>query len=157
MKKIVLISCSSKKLATRIKVKAKDLYNSPIFKYSLQYAESLKPDKIFILSAKWHLLNINEKIARYDVTLSYVSPKVRKNKPKLKVLNKEEKQRWGKKVIKQLSKKSSLNNDRFIILAGKAYIKQIKQGFGDDNIIEPLKGKGQWERLKFLKSKLRIS
>jgi len=49
MKKIVLISCVSKKL--HHKSKAQDLYVSSLFLKNLQYAKSLNPDKIFILSA----------------------------------------------------------------------------------------------------------
>lgn len=52
-KKIGLISCVSKKL--NCKTKAKDLYTSPLFKYSLAYARKLNPDKIYILSAKYGL------------------------------------------------------------------------------------------------------
>ncbi len=47
-KKIVLISCASKKLA--YKSKAEDLYISTLFRLSLAYAEKLKPDKIFIFN-----------------------------------------------------------------------------------------------------------
>jgi len=58
MAKIVLISCSSKKSAH--KSKAKNLYISTLFRLSLAYAKKLKPDKIFILSAKYGLLNLND-------------------------------------------------------------------------------------------------
>jgi len=51
MKKIVLISCASKKL--EVKAKAADLYTSALFKLNLKYARKLKPDGIFILSAKY--------------------------------------------------------------------------------------------------------
>ena len=50
MKTIVLISCVSKKKAQ--KAKAEELYESPLFVKSLAYAKSLKPDSIYILSAK---------------------------------------------------------------------------------------------------------
>ena len=44
MKKIVLVSCVSKK--NRGTHKAKDLYASPLFRKAYEYAESLNPDKI---------------------------------------------------------------------------------------------------------------
>lgn len=56
MKRIVLISCVSKK--RNVKSKAKDLYKGPLFTNSLAYGQALKPDKIYILSAKHHLLNL---------------------------------------------------------------------------------------------------
>ena len=56
MVKTVLISCVSKKLDHS--AKARDMYISPLFKLSLKYAQKLNPDKIFILSAKYHLLPI---------------------------------------------------------------------------------------------------
>ena len=49
--KIVLISCVSKKRS--YKSKTKDFYISPLFEKSLAYAHKLKPDAIFILSAKY--------------------------------------------------------------------------------------------------------
>lgn len=68
MKKIVLISCSSKK--QNIKTTARNLYCSPLFKLSLEYAEKLNPDEIFILSAEHHLVNLDTIIEPYDTTLS---------------------------------------------------------------------------------------
>lgn len=68
MKTIVLISCVSKKLNHA--AKARDLYVSPLFKGNLAYAESLKPDVIYILSAKYGLLSQQDEITPYDVTLN---------------------------------------------------------------------------------------
>ena len=60
MKKIVLISCASKKAP--FKAKAEALYVSPLFVLNLRYAKSLKPDSIFILSAKYGLLDLDKEI-----------------------------------------------------------------------------------------------
>ena len=68
MKKIVLISCVAKKL--NYKAKAKNLCISPLFKKSLAYAYLLKPDKIFILSAKYGLIDLDEEIFPYNETLN---------------------------------------------------------------------------------------
>jgi hypothetical protein len=149
MKKIVLIACVSKKGVE--KAKAKDLYISTLFKYSLKYAKSLVPeDKIFILSAKHYLLELETEIEKYNVTLSNV-PK-NKRTPGPEVLNSEEKKEWGKKVIEMLAKHADLKNDKFIILAGQSYIKPIRASLTD--IEEPLSGLRQGERIKFLKNKL---
>src|SRR5665647_769093 len=99
MKTVVLIACVSKKLDK--KAKAKNLYISSLFKNSLAYAYSLNPDKIFILSALHHLLDLERVIEPYNVTLSNVPKK--KRKVGLKVLNSQEKKEWGEKVIEMLS------------------------------------------------------
>jgi len=109
MKQIVLISCVSKKLEN--KTKAKDLYVSPLFKKNLKYATSLKPDNIFILSAKYGLVGLNEEIEPYDLTLN----KMRSNEIK----------EWAKIVLNQLKKLTDLKIDEFIFLAGNNYRKYL--------------------------------
>ena len=96
--KIVLISCASKKLT--YKAKAEDLYISTLFRLSLIYAKKLKPDKIFILSAKHGLVNLNDEIATYNENLN--------NKPvsDIKI--------WAEKVVFKLGKIANLQNNIFI-------------------------------------------
>lgn len=142
MKRIVLISCVSRKGTT--KAKAKELYKGPLFTNSLAYGQALNPDKIFILSAHYHLLDLNKEIEPYDVTLSYVSPEKRKKKLKLKVLTKDEAKKWGQEVLKQLDVVADLRNDTFIILAGQSYLEPIRNGL--TKIEEPLKGIVQAKR-----------
>jgi hypothetical protein len=144
MKQIVLIACVSKK-GDR-KARAKDLYKSSLFKSSLAYAYKLNPDKIFILSALHHLIDLDKEIEPYNVTLSNV-PKI-KRKIGLKILNTIEKKNWGEKIIEQLSKQTDLQNDHFIILAGQEYIKPIIDNIS--HLRNPLKGLRQGERVKFL-------
>jgi cytoplasmic iron level regulating protein YaaA (DUF328/UPF0246 family) len=148
MREIVLIACVSKKGDK--KAKAKDLYLSPLFRNSLEYAETLKPDKIFILSALYHLLELDTEIEPYNVTLSNVSKT--KRKPGLKVLNSTEKKEWGKKVIEMLSAQADLERDRFIILAGQEYIKPIKDNL--HNYDDVLKGVSLFDRVPLLKQKI---
>jgi len=150
MRRIVLISCVSRKGKTI--AKAKDLYKGPLFTKSLAFACSLKPDKILILSALYHVLDLEQEIEPYDVTLSYISPKKKTQKAKLRVLTKPEARVWGQKVLEQLGKIADLREDKFIILAGKSYIEPIQNGL--TNIEEPLKGLRQGERVKFLAGKL---
>ena len=155
MKRIVLISCVSRK--GKAKSKAKDLYKGPLFTNSLAYGQSLKPDNIFILSALHHLLDLDKEIEPYDVTLSYVSPDKKKKKPTLKVLTKDEAKKWGQEVLKQLGLIADLKKDTFIILAGQSYLEPIEYGL--TNIEKPfvINGKKlrQGERVKFLASKLK--
>ncbi|MEO8567708.1 MAG: DUF6884 domain-containing protein [Ginsengibacter sp.] len=143
-KKIILIACVSKKGDK--KTKAKDLYISQLFKSSLAFANRQNPDKIFILSALHHLLDIDKEIEPYNVTLSNV-PKT-KRKPGLQILTAEEKINWGQKVVKQLSEQTDLQSDEFVILAGQEYIKPIINSIR--HFKNPLKGLRQGERVKFL-------
>jgi len=143
-KKIILIACVSQKGDK--KTKAKNLYISQLFKSSLAFANKQNPDKIFILSALHHLLDIDQEIEPYNVTLSNV-PKA-KRKPELKILTSEEKVNWGKKVVEQLSEQTDLQNDEFIILAGQEYIKPIINSIR--HFKNPLNGLRQGERVKFL-------
>lgn len=148
MKTIILISCVSRK--GNSKAKAGELYKGPLFTNSLAYANKLNPDKIFILSALHHLLDLEKEIEPYDVTLSYIP--VDKRAPGLKVLSKEETKLWGKKVLEQLAQVANLEEDKFIILADKSYIKPIEYGL--NNIEEPMKGLKQGERVQFLINKI---
>lgn len=144
-KVIVLISCSSKKLSGRMK--AKDLYNSDLFQSSLDYANSIKHDKIYILSAKYHLLDLETEIEPYNVTLSYISPKDRQ--PDLIILNNEQKKFWSNTVVSQLKRVSDIENDFFIILAGKEYVEPLKKSI--KNLDNKLIGLRNGERLQWLK------
>jgi hypothetical protein len=109
MKKIILISCVSKKRP--IKSKAQDLYISPLFKKNLQYALKQKPDQIFILSAKYGLISLDEEIEPYDLTLNNMSAKEIKN--------------WAKRVLSDLANQADLQQDSFIFLAGAKYRKYL--------------------------------
>jgi hypothetical protein len=146
MQKIVLISCVS--LKKKESAQAKYLYISALFKKSLEYSLALKPDRIFILSAHYYLLELEEIIEPYDVTLSYVSPSVLKKKPNLKVLTSQESLNWGRVVLEKLSEKADLENDEFIIVAGQAYIKPIESGL--NFIRQPLRGLPQGKRINEL-------
>ena len=145
MKTVVLISCVSKKRSS--KAKAKDIYKSALFKYSLAYAYTCHPERIFILSALHHVLDLETEIEPYEVTLSNV-PKNRR-KPGLKVLNPDEKREWGNTVISQLSNQFDLEHDKFIILAGQEYVKPISKNIKHKCL--PLDGLSIGERLAFLK------
>ncbi len=152
MKRIILISCVSRK-GTK-KAKAVDLYKGPLFENSLAYAQSLKLDKIFILSALHHLLDLDKEIEPYNVTLSNIPPS--KRKADLKVLTPKEKIDWGQKVISQLKLEADLQNDEFIILAGQEYIKPIEGLIAKNNVKKPLDGKRVGERIKFMQNKNKI-
>jgi hypothetical protein len=131
--KVILVACASKKLQTS--AKARDLYISTLFKYSLAYAESLKPNAIFILSAKHGLVHPDWKLAPYDETLNM------KKEAIIEV--------WAKNVLSQLCRVSDLETDEFILLAGERYRKFIVPHLCHAKI--PLAGLGIGRQLQFLK------
>lgn len=151
MAKIVLISCVNTKLSH--KAKAEDMYISHLFKNSLLYAKKLKPNKIFILSAKYGLLQLDDEIEPYDETLSYVPKKQREKKPNLKILSKKERDEWAKRVIQKLGENCDLNSDKIIFLAGKRYSEKLLPHI--KNYEDPLNGLGLGKRIQFLKEKLK--
>ncbi len=135
MAKIVLIPCVSKKQSS--KAKAKDLYTSPLFKYGLKYALSLSPDKIFILSAKHGLLELEKEIEPYNETLNKMPSKTIKE--------------WADNVLKELNTKTNIKNDEFIILAGEKYRKYLLPSLSKYKL--PLQGLGIGKQLQFLKAR----
>ncbi|MCK9561642.1 MAG: hypothetical protein M0R02_02860 [Bacteroidales bacterium] len=137
MKKIVLISCVSKK--GNNKTRAKNLYKSPLFIKSLAYGQKLNPDKIYILSALHHLLDLDTEIEPYNLTLNKMT--------------KSEKENWGKKVIEQLQQVSDIKKDTFIVLAGQNYLTPIQNSL--TNIETPLNRKKIGERLQYLTNQLK--
>lgn len=137
MAKIVLISCVSKKL--HHKSKAQDLYVSPLFQKNLRYAKSLNPDKIFILSAEYGLLDLNREIEPYDKTLNKMSS--------------NEIKEWANSVLNQLQKVSNLSKDEFVFLAGNNYRKFLLPHIKTYKI--PMLGFGIGKQLKWLTEKIK--
>ena len=85
-KQIILISCGARK--TKTAQKARDLYIGTYFRKMLKYAEYLSKKsgaKIYILSAKYGLVELNEVIEPYESTLNGKSEKYKK--------------RWARQVI----------------------------------------------------------
>lgn len=133
MARIVLISCASKKL--QIRAKAREIYVSPLFKLGLRYAQSLNPDSIYILSAKYGLLDLEREIEPYEQTLNKMKD--------------EEVKRWAKNVLSELEKVANIRQDEFIFLAGEKYRKYIAPSLANSSV--PMKGLGIGKQLKFLK------
>ena len=138
MATIVLVSCVKKKLDHA--AKAKDLYTSTLFRLSWEYAETLKPDKIFILSAKYHLLDPEKVVEPYNQTLLRMSA--------------DEQKEWASEVLNALSKEADLKNDKFVLLAGRPYLKYIEQEIAYKE--EPLKGLSIGKRISRLKELTKV-
>lgn len=139
MAKIVLISCGKEKRCC--KSKSQDLYKGALFRKSLQYARSLGPDAIYILSAKYGLLRLDDEIEPYDKTLD----KMRSNEIK----------QWADSVLKKLRRLTDVESDEFVILAGDKYRKELLLHLHHYSI--PMKGlrigeQGQWLNAQILRS-----
>lgn len=145
--KVVLISCVSKKmeLAPNQKVAAKDLYVSTMFRLAWQYAQTFKPDRIYILSAKHGLLRPDTEIASYNQTLNSASAAKRRE--------------WADEVMKSLRNEGiDPQRDEVIILAGQNYsrylapqIAHCRQPYRENGC------KGMGYILKFLKDEIEKS
>ena len=130
---IVLLPCAKSKRSEPCK--AMDMYISPLFRGGLRYAQSLKPDKIFILSAKYGLLHLYDRIIPYERTLNKMGRKERKV--------------WAAGVLAQLIQECDLENDKFIILAGEKYREELLPHLA--NYIIPIKGLSMGKIIKFYK------
>lgn len=137
MATVVLISCVKKKLDHA--AKAKDLYTSLLFRLSWKYAEMLKPDEIFILSAKYHLLDPEKVVEPYNLTL--------------KEMSRDQRKRWAETVLEELKKETDLKNDTFVLLAGKPYLEYTEKELANNE--EPLKDLPIGKRLSKLKMLIR--
>jgi hypothetical protein len=138
MAKIVLLSCTKSKLDKPSQ--AQDLYSaSPMFRKTLEYGKSLRPDKMFILSAKHHLVPLTKVLEPYDKTL--------------KEMSSEEKKVWADEVIKQMKNQGlNLEKDQFIFLTGSEYMKPLVGYI--TNVESPMNGKRMGERLQWLNSQI---
>ena len=130
---VALISCVKKK--GNHPAKAKDLYTSTLFRSGYRYALSLNPSAIFILSAKYHLLNPETVIEPYEHTLN--------------TIRKSEIVDWSEKVLKQLREVSDLKQDNFIFLAGERYRKYLVPHISNYKI--PMQGLPLGKQMAWLK------
>jgi cytoplasmic iron level regulating protein YaaA (DUF328/UPF0246 family) len=133
MNRYVLIACCSKKADK--KSRAADLYISDLFVKSMSYAKKMKPDKIFILSAKYGLLELDDEIFPYDETLKEKSESAKRI--------------WAKDVLTKLSAITDPGKDEFIFLAGQDYRKHILPKIKNHKI--PLFGMPIGKQLQWLK------
>jgi hypothetical protein len=131
--KVALVSCSKKKKGYACK--AKEIYSeSTLFNKTASYV-ARKYFSWFIISAKYGLLNPEEVIEPYDVTLYNMS--------------KDEIIDWSKKVADSLV---CLGIDKVDIYAGSLYRKYLIR-FLDENNIKynvPMQGLGIGKQLQFL-------
>lgn len=118
---------------------AEELYISPLFRYSLQYAKTItSPDKIFILSAKYGVLRLHDIIAPYELCLND--------------MNEKQCKKWAENCIRQMENHNINFNEKAVFLCGEKYRKYIINNFKNNSI--PLKNIPFGKQLKFYKEKL---
>ncbi len=133
---IICISCVKSKRPR--KSRAEELYTSPLFRMSLQYAKSMGPDHIFILSAKHGVLALSDEVEPYEQTL--------------KRMRKPERLAWADKVLAQLRRYADLDIDRFVFLAGERYREHLTPHIRHSLV--PMAGLAFGEQLQWLKQQL---
>jgi cytoplasmic iron level regulating protein YaaA (DUF328/UPF0246 family) len=136
MRRIVLVSCVKSKLSKP--AKALFMYTSPLFRYNLHYATTLKPDRIFILSAKYGLLELQQVIEPYEMSLN--------------TMKENEKKAWAVQVLKVLQTKTDFQQDHFIFLAGSNYRKYLLPYL--KHVEVPFEGLSFGKQLQALKRRL---
>ena len=137
MRKIVLISCVKSKL--NHPALARELYISPLFKFSLAYARSLNPDEIYILSAKYGLVELNQRIEPYELTLNKMSV--------------NEVKAWSERVISKLERLVNLEEDEIIFIAGQRYRQFLISHITHYSV--PLEGMSFGQQLRYMKAHTR--
>lgn len=134
---IIFISCVKNK--NDHPCDARDMYVSDLFKKSLVYATKMTdPTNVYILSAKYGLLELNEHIEPYELTLN--------------TMNKKQRKEWASKVLTQCKDKSISFDEETIFLCGKKYREFLMNEF--KNSSAPLAHMGIGEQLAFYKKEI---
>lgn len=87
------------------------MYVSDLFRKMMAYGRSLKPNRMFILSAKYGLLLPDDIIEPYEQTLN--------------TMKKADREAWAAKVLSALRRNCDLDEDEFVFLAGQSYRKHL--------------------------------
>jgi hypothetical protein len=132
---ITLIACCGAKLDLD-EAPAEEMYISQLFKKSLAEAKRNHSQGIFILSAKLGLVELDQVIEPYDLTLNRQSKNFRKT--------------WAAGVAAQLHSKL-IEGDTLTILAGRSYRDELIPLISESWEIEvPMAGLGIGEQLAWL-------
>lgn len=134
---IGLVSCAAKKLGHA--VPARELYVSQFFRLSLTYALQ-HCTAVYIASAKHGLLELDQVVEPYDVTLADLTPTQR--------------ELWGDAVARGLldRHRADFATQFLYVLAGTQYVRPLMRGLtaGGVGIVEPLKRMQIGQRIGFL-------
>ena len=130
MKPLYLIACSNKKLD--FPAKARDIYQGQAFKFALRASERANAE-IYILSAHYGLLRLEDEIAPYDRALCNMT--------------KADRATWTR-LTKELLMTIKAQDREITVLAGAHYATAVE---GFPNVRLPLKGLGIGQQLQTLK------
>ena len=134
---IVFISCVKNK--NDYPCAARDMYVSDLFKKSLTYSELVtESSNIYILSAKYGLLELNQQIEPYELTLN--------------TMNKKQRKEWADKVLTQCKEKGISFDEETMFLCGKKYREFLMDNFKNSTV--PLEHMGIGEQLAFYKKEI---
>jgi hypothetical protein len=140
MRIIVLLMCGKNKLP--YKALTKDIYTSSRFQKSIEYAKTITDySSVYVLSAKYSLLKLDDEIAPYDLSIYEMSL--------------QDKKEWAEKVITLLETVSDTKRDKYIFLTDDFYSEYLLPFLTDIEL--PLKGIPQEKHIDFFIHKLSIS
>lgn len=139
---IGLVACCKTKLDRA--ATARELYVSPLFRMSLEYAERFC-SAVYVASALYGLVSLTQVLDPYNVTVADLTSLSRRQ--------------WAERIAFNLYNRhrSDIAELGLVVLAGDAYAKPIVGAYrmfaGDGNaiVLEPLRRMQIGERLAFLK------
>lgn len=136
---IGVVACSKTKLTRR--APARELYTSPLFRMSLEYALA-RCDQVFIASARHGLVTLDTVLEPYDETLTGKPAHVR--------------DAWGFAACRQLiGLRPATETTGLFVLAGFAYTSPIRRHLDERyTLIDALHGMQIGQRLHFLRGEL---
>ena len=132
MAEVVLISCVKSKRTSPCA--AGEMYTSPLFRKMQAYAKGLRPRQIFILSAKYGLLELERVIDPYELTLNTMRSSARAA--------------WAEDVLTDLREKTDLQKDHIVFLAGLRYRESLTAHVPHYSV--PMEGMSLGRQLKWL-------
>ena len=128
MKKLAIISCKAKK--KDYTCPAGEMYSdSPQFKHQMGFIKDYY-DEYQILSLKYGIVDVDEVIEPYNLTLTKGSNVMSSNP----TITEESKNRWATKVKKQIAD-LSFQYDRIDLHLSVAYMDEIQEVLGIPNVI----------------------
>lgn len=108
-RKIAIVTCVKEK--QDYPCRAEEMYRGTLFESFFQAAKNVNPDVVFILSGKYGLLELDDKIEPYDVNLNLQTEDYQKE--------------WSERVLVQLREKTDLERDDFYFFTSKNYCKNL--------------------------------
>lgn len=128
---ITIIGCGVEK--RRGRHAARDLYTGNLFRAHLRLAEALQPREIFVVSAKYGLVGIDDQIDYYDLSLAQ--------------FGRGEIGDWRRGVASKVDEIAGAG-ELVVVLAGKLYASWIDGCHR--RAVQPLAGMQVGERLSFI-------